>query len=81
MANCLTVDRKDVRIVAVKKAERSPSLIVRLLDHGGRGGDVVVKLGADEHRCELGAYALKTLVFRRRKGGLSVREVNLVEGL
>ncbi len=81
LANCLTVDRKDVRIVAVKKAERSPSLIVRLLDHGGRGGDVVVKLGADEHRCELGAYALKTLVFRRRKGGLSVREVNLVEGL
>jgi alpha-mannosidase len=79
--DCLTVDRKDVRIVAVKKAEAGRALIVRLLDHGGRGREVGLRVGDQDHLFKLGAYALKTLQVRRRKDGIAVREMNLVEGL
>ncbi len=79
--DCLTVDRKDVRIVAVKKAEAGRALIVRVLNHGARDRNVALKVGKHAHRFKLGSYALKTLQVRRRKDGIAVREVNLVEGL
>jgi alpha-mannosidase len=75
----ITTGRPEIRIEAVKKAEREESLIVRLRNTAAERVDAALKISGLRKTAALRfeAYRIKTLAVSRNDG--SVREVNLVE--
>jgi hypothetical protein len=70
-----------VEIVAIKKAQRSNALIVRLREQAGRATKATVAIGSEKFSVELDAYGLQTVQLRRTRGRVVAKPVNLVEGL
>ncbi|NQZ70499.1 MAG: hypothetical protein HRT89_20800, partial [Lentisphaeria bacterium] len=77
----LNISSNTVQIVAVKKAEKANSLIVRLLEVGGKTQSFNLSLtGKRSANLEINPYELKTLKISKTKGKLSVSVCNAVEG-
>lgn len=79
----ISVSAKNVEIVAVKKAEESESLIIRVLEHAGKKTNCNVKLAgyAKQGVVALGPYQLKTVEVSRNGKSVSFKEVSSVEDL
>ncbi|MBN2713550.1 MAG: hypothetical protein JXR97_14105, partial [Planctomycetes bacterium] len=83
LENCVTVDSPTVQIVALKKAEKSNAMIVRVQDVSGRTQTTTLRIKGSKGVCkfEIGGYNLKTFAVTKKGAALNFKEVNLVEGL
>ncbi len=83
IAHTVQLDRSNVQITALKKAEKGNGLIVRLQEVDGRATEIGVRVHGFRKRIKttIGAYGLKSLRLTKNRGQLSCREVNLVENL
>lgn len=79
----IQLSAKNVEIVAIKKAENSEKLIIRLLEHQGKKTECTLKLGtyASAVKITLSPYQLKTIEVSRKGKTLKFEETNAVEGL
>ena len=77
----VSVSADNVRVTAIKRAENGRGLVVRLRELAGRDTRVSVKLrdARGTVKTRIPAYGLKTLIIRRRAGGIAARETNLIE--
>jgi len=81
MANSVSVDKGNVRIVALKKSEEGNSLVVRLQEMSGKETSFSLKVVPHRKRIQatIGPYRLKTMKIAKNSKQLKWREVSLVE--
>jgi alpha-mannosidase len=81
LAETVTVDRRGVTVVALKRSENGKELMIRLQETDGRSGKVRlrVKPYGDPIVLNLGRYQLATVAVTRSARKLSWRPVNLIE--
>jgi alpha-mannosidase len=78
----IAVSAKNVEIVAVKKAEKSESLIIRVLEHAGKKTTFTlnIKGSSQSKSLMLMPYQLKTYAIQKKNNRITISEVNAVEG-
>lgn len=77
----LSVSADNVRIVAVKRAERGDGLVVRLQEMAGRATRCRLRTAGRSVSADLPAWGLVTLKLKRRGRSLRAEAVSLVEDL
>jgi alpha-mannosidase len=75
----LSVDRKNVHVVAVKKAEREDALIVRLYESAGRRTKFRLVIGNNRASLRIDAYTLKTMKIAKVGQHFDIQETDLIE--
>ena len=78
----IAISAKNVEIVAVKKAEKSESLIIRVLEHAGKKTTFTlhIKGSSKSPSLTLMPYQLATYAIQKNKNRITISEVNAVEG-
>jgi alpha-mannosidase len=78
----IAVSAKNVEIVAVKKAEKSESLIIRVLEHAGKKTTFTlhIKGSSQSKSLTLMPYQLATYAIQKESSRITITEVNAVEG-